>query len=283
MPELEAVDGVAIVPLRNRGGRPKGSRNKITRDLKEAACRYTLRSLRVLWKLASESPEPMIRLKAACELLDRAHGKPSQVQLIGGTGQPIQSQQLTVEISQRIASVFGQVETVDPDKSVGEQLDDESLRVVSAISYLQASAEAAQSPREPAGSSASANGVSAAAAPAVTPAAPEVPPEVIDVTPEPEEPEGPAVGHTLAFLESDLTIIGLPPSRPGLPCGFELRRRGMRCRSGSWPLVLEEARKLSGGDLGPWIVQAPRAQTGQHYNTREQTITGIRRRASRSG
>ena len=174
MPELEAVDGVAIVPVRNRGGRPKGSRNKITRDLKEAACRYTLRSLRVLWKLASESPEPMIRLKAACELLDRAHGKPSQVQLIGGTGQPIQSQQLTVEISQRIASVFGQVATVDPDKPVGEQLDDQSLRVVSAISYLQASAEAAQSPREPAGSSASANGVSAAAAPAVTPAAPEV-------------------------------------------------------------------------------------------------------------
>ncbi len=258
MPELEAVDGVAIVPVRNRGGRPKGSKNRITRDLKIAAGKYTLRSLRVLWKLASESPEPMIRLKAACELLDRAHGKPSQVQLIGGTGQPIQSQQLTVEISQRIASVFGQVATVDPDKSVAETLDDQSLRVVSAISYLQASAEAAQSPREPAGSSASANGVSAAAAPAVTPAAPEVPPEVIDVTPEPEEPEAPAVGHTLTFLESDLCIIGCPPDRDGLPMVFELRNHSRLLSRGPFNVVLEKVRKQSSGDLGSWVLQKPR-------------------------
>ena len=264
-------------------GRQKGTPNKINREIRQIAGRYTMKALRQAWKLAQEATDQAVQLKAVELLLSYGHGRPAQIQLVGGTGQPIQSEKLTVEISRRISEVFAEAKAVDPDKSVGETLDDQSLRVVSAISYLQASAEAAQSPREPAGSSASANGVSAAAAPAVTPAAPEVPPEVIDVTPEPEEPEAPAVGHTLAFLESDLTIIGLPPSRPGLPCGFELRRRGMRCRSGSWPLVLEEARKLSGGDLGPWIVQAPRAQTGQHYNTREQTITGIRRRASRSG
>jgi hypothetical protein len=258
-----------------RPGRPRGSLNKVTKDLRESAAKYTTRSLRVLWKLASESSDEMVKLRAACELLDRAHGRPSQVQLIGGTGQPIQSEQLTVEISQRLSQVFATVDT-NGAKPVAESLDDQSLRAVSAVSFLAAQAasrgEATEVPPPP--------GPGPAGDP--SPRAPEGDPVKTPIVDLIEEPEAPEVGHTLAF-ESDLTIIGLPPSRPGLPCGFELRRRGMRCRSGSWPLVLEEARKLSGGDLGPWIVQAPRAQTGQHYNTREQTITGIRRRASRSG
>ncbi len=36
-----------------------------------------------------------MRLKAACELLDRAHGKPSQTTLIGGDGgDPVKMQQI---------------------------------------------------------------------------------------------------------------------------------------------------------------------------------------------
>jgi len=74
---------------------------------------------------------------------------------------------------------------------------------------------------------------------------------------------------TLAFVESDLTIVAVPPSRPNLPTSFELRRHGMRCCSGNWVIVLKEARKLSGGDVGPWILQAPRTQPGFYCNTRE--------------
>jgi hypothetical protein len=208
--------------------------------------------------LAQHAEQEMVRLRSIELLLSYAHGKPAQIQLVGGTGQPIQSEKLTVEISRRISEVFAEAKAVDPDKSVGETLDDQSLRVVSAISYLQASAEAAQSPREPAGSSASANGVSAAAAPAVTPAAPEVPPEVIDVTPEPEEPEAPAVGHTLTFLESDLCIIGCPPDRDGLPMVFELRNHSRLLSRGPFNVVLEKVRKQSSGDLGSWVLQKPR-------------------------
>ena len=224
----------------------------------------------MLWKLASESPEPMIRLKAACELLDRAHGKPSQVQLIGGTGQPIQSQQLTVEISQRIASVFGQVATVDPDKPVGEQLPDEALRAISAVSFLQAQAAAQNGHQLPAVTLPLPRGETIGVPDPSTspetgdpsPRAPEAAGSPIDVI---EEPEPPEPGFTVAFVTSELSITGCPPDREGLPNVYELKRRGILMRRAAWPVILDLAKQQSGGDLGAFIVQEPRPQAGQHF------------------
>ncbi len=96
MTELAASEASeAPVPAPRRGGRPKGSLNLATRDLRAAASKYTARSLRVLWKLASESADEMVQLKAAVEILDRGHGRPSQTTLVGGDGgDPIKAQRV---------------------------------------------------------------------------------------------------------------------------------------------------------------------------------------------
>ena len=68
----------------------------------------------------------------------------------------------------------------------------------------------------------------------------------------------PEPGHTLAFLEHDLRIIGLDPDRPNLPTIYALHgSAGLMCR-GNWENVLEQARKQAGGDLGAFVVQQPR-------------------------
>ena len=65
-------------------------------------------------------------------------------------------------------------------------------------------------------------------------------------------------GFTLAFLETDFRIVGLPPDRPNLPPMFALHgSAGLMCR-GNWDHVLEQAKKRA-GELGHWIIQQPRA------------------------
>ena len=62
-------------PAPRRRGRPKGSRNKATREIRELAQKYTKGALRRLKKL-SESDDQQIALAACKEILDRGHGKP---------------------------------------------------------------------------------------------------------------------------------------------------------------------------------------------------------------
>lgn len=59
-------------------GRPKGSPNKITQPIKELAASHSEESISTLVRLRDHSPNDQVRLAAARELLDRAHGKPRQ-------------------------------------------------------------------------------------------------------------------------------------------------------------------------------------------------------------
>lgn len=61
------------------GGRTKGTPNKATRDIKEAAAEYSQEALDVLVKVARNTKSPAAaRVAAANGILDRAHGKPKQ-------------------------------------------------------------------------------------------------------------------------------------------------------------------------------------------------------------
>jgi hypothetical protein len=60
---------------RRHGGRAKGTPNKATAEVREAAKAYTLKALETLADLMQNSPIDQVRLQAAQALLDRAHGK----------------------------------------------------------------------------------------------------------------------------------------------------------------------------------------------------------------
>ena len=72
-----------------RRGRPKGVPNRVTRDVRAAAQKYTSRALTTLAKLLADA-DPKVRAIAARELLDRAHGKPmTPTELTGKDGAPL--------------------------------------------------------------------------------------------------------------------------------------------------------------------------------------------------
>lgn len=66
----------------NRGnagkGRPKGSPNKATADIREAAQQYSAQALAVLVRVATQGESEAAQVAAANAILDRAHGKPKQ-------------------------------------------------------------------------------------------------------------------------------------------------------------------------------------------------------------
>lgn len=61
------------------GGRPKGSPNKATRELKEAARAFSVDALSTIAKIMREGENETVRLAAAKELLDRGFGKSTQM------------------------------------------------------------------------------------------------------------------------------------------------------------------------------------------------------------
>jgi hypothetical protein len=65
-----------------KGGRPKGSRNKITKEIRSLAQRHGPKALRALVKLLADK-DPQVRHKAAVELIDRGYGKPVAPSTIG--------------------------------------------------------------------------------------------------------------------------------------------------------------------------------------------------------
>lgn len=69
---------------RSGAGRPKGSANKSTVVVKEAAQAFTADALKTLAEIMRGSEHPAAaRVSAASALLDRGHGKPKQP-LTGG-------------------------------------------------------------------------------------------------------------------------------------------------------------------------------------------------------
>ncbi len=66
-------------------GRPKGSPNKATRDLKELAQVHTPDALRTLATIMKKGQSEAARVAAANSLLDRGYGKAHQTQIIDAT------------------------------------------------------------------------------------------------------------------------------------------------------------------------------------------------------
>jgi len=60
-------------------GRPKGSLNKVTAALAEAAQEYTEEALEILIEVVRKGRSEAARVSAACAILDRGHGKPRQM------------------------------------------------------------------------------------------------------------------------------------------------------------------------------------------------------------
>lgn len=72
------------------GGRIKGTPNKATADVRALAQRYTDDAIRTLSEIMLRGEAEAARIAAARELLDRGHGKATQV-LAGEGGGPLQS------------------------------------------------------------------------------------------------------------------------------------------------------------------------------------------------
>lgn len=93
-------DGQSVVSGRRPGrpkglprpagsGRKKGTPNRATRDLREAAQKYTAQALKELAGMLSD-PDPKVKLGAIREILDRGHGKPiSPSEITGKDGSPL--------------------------------------------------------------------------------------------------------------------------------------------------------------------------------------------------
>jgi phage gp46-like protein len=60
------------------GGRPKGSQNKATADIKAAAQKYTDQALQTLAQIMTDGESEAARVAAANAILDRGYGKPKQ-------------------------------------------------------------------------------------------------------------------------------------------------------------------------------------------------------------
>lgn len=76
------------------GGRAKGTPNKATRDIKQAAREYTEQALATLVKVmeGGEGVPAAAQVSAAREILDRAYGKPMQaVEHSGPNGGPMET------------------------------------------------------------------------------------------------------------------------------------------------------------------------------------------------
>jgi hypothetical protein len=62
------------------GGRQKGTPNKATADLREAAKAYTHEALATLVTVMRTGKSDQIRMQAAIAILDRGHGKPNRAE-----------------------------------------------------------------------------------------------------------------------------------------------------------------------------------------------------------
>ena len=104
--KLEPEDTAGLV---RPPGRPKGSRNKITKEIRAIAGKYSHRAVRSVWKLAQHAENLDVQLKALTLILAYAHGRPTDRQeLSGPEGKPLMPD-LSMpdkEIARRIALVL---------------------------------------------------------------------------------------------------------------------------------------------------------------------------------
>lgn len=74
--------GKGSSPGERRGGRAKGVPNKIGADVRALAQKYTEEAVNALADIMRNGTSEQARALAADKLLDRGHGKPSQI--VGG-------------------------------------------------------------------------------------------------------------------------------------------------------------------------------------------------------
>jgi hypothetical protein len=88
-------------------GRQKGTPNRITRDIREAAAKHSAKAIAELARLLKDE-DSRVRVAAARELLDRAHGKPiTPTEISGKDGAPIETHNVTdIDVGRRIAFVL---------------------------------------------------------------------------------------------------------------------------------------------------------------------------------
>ena len=106
-PDPPVRPSATITPFRRGPGRPpggpkppgsgrkRGTRNKVTKEIREIAAKHGARSIRELVKLLKTSSNEQVRLKAAAELLDRGFGRPPQsLEHSGPAGGPIETREM---------------------------------------------------------------------------------------------------------------------------------------------------------------------------------------------
>ncbi len=71
-------------PGERRGGRQKGTPNKVAADVRALAQEHTANAIKELARLAEKSESDAARVAAIKELLDRGHGKSRQPVDVGG-------------------------------------------------------------------------------------------------------------------------------------------------------------------------------------------------------
>jgi hypothetical protein len=80
-------------------GRPKGSLNKVTADVRTLAQEYGPSAIATLVKIMDSSENDQARIAAAKEILDRAYGKAKQaIEATGPDGGPVVFTQIVRQI-----------------------------------------------------------------------------------------------------------------------------------------------------------------------------------------
>jgi hypothetical protein len=297
-------------------GRPKGSRNRVTREVRELAGKYTRRVLRHLWKLTAEAKEEAVQLKACETLLAYAHGRPSQTTLIGGDGaHPVTTAALDLgkladdEVRQ-LAAITGKASGELPEPPILPVRRPGGLHVNGTAGSLPDTPETADGAGRL--SAGDAEAVSKGThdiepgGPTETPAGGGVlePPENSDVSPEISASANgsqgeagiifseksaeksavigpPAVGERVKF-DSGFSITGFAGDRPNLPTIYQLDDdHGRLTRRGSWSACMSVLEKAANGEgVGGWRVE-PATRTPRLSAARE--ITPLPQRAVHRG
>jgi hypothetical protein len=224
-------------------GRRPGVKNRVTREIRALAGKYSLRALRHTWKLAQEAQDQTVQLKALELLLAYAHGKPSQTTLIGGDGgDPVKMQQMQDlmadprEVARRVGLILYRG---NPEYRAAADAEREARNRGGRQENL---AEPFNGARAPAGESDGSSDTPVSEAPQESA-------EAADGASEPEELKPPEPGHKLVWLGIG-AIAASEPSRPGLPHQYRLLDcRGTVEKHGAFAALLKHLERRHGSAL----------------------------------
>ncbi|MBB4633772.1 hypothetical protein [Sphingosinicella soli] len=139
-------------PKAGKAGRPKGSRNRVSREVKEIALRKGPKMLRLLETLAEKAKDERTQLAAVTEYLNRAYGKPiSPTEISGPDGAPVETKDVSkIEVSRRILNMIAEAKeaSAGPRPIATDPVGIEARRAL-AFGLTLAAREAAKHDGEP--------------------------------------------------------------------------------------------------------------------------------------